>query len=143
MNKICSICPENGEQDIAMFQRFVRRRYNREEVCYTPACKKCRNKNVKRNWEKHKSAIYKWRESNREHITTNSREWARKHAQRMKDWSREYYYRIKEELPDWYIAIQVARSTDGDLTRYEIPKEIIEIKRKQIKLIRDVKEISM
>ena len=147
MTKVCSKCPEKGEQDISKFQKFTRRRYGKETICYTPDCKECRNTKMRKGsqmYETHKQRVYNWRRNNRRVVADWAKQWAQNHPKAIKKRQRKMYERYKEELPDWYIAVRIADKSEGMIGRYEVTKEMIEIKRKQIKLIRDVKEeISM
>lgn len=141
ISKVCSICPEKGSQPIEAFQRFVRRRYGREEICYTPYCKSCikeKTRGTKKDWEKVKAAINKWRNKNKSHVAEYKRKKYEENPEIVKEYNKKSTKKIREEMPDWWVSIQVARGED--FTRYEVPKELIEIKRKQLKLIRNVKE---
>ena len=97
--------------------------------------------------EKVKERIKKWRDNNKEKRRLYGIEWDKKNKDKRKTykkntdkgkikvWKKNCYDRHRLNLTDYYIASVYLRSTVKD-----IPKELIEVKRAQIQLLRACKE---
>lgn len=126
--KICNKCL--GEKDEKEYHKIQGKRlYN--------ICKSCKSKKDKERWNRDKD---KKKESNnkrtKRHYQNNQRYYKDKATKWKKD--NEYNKRKIQRLDDTYIKDIIIAGTS--LKAKDVPRELIELKRKQIKLRRNVKE---
>ena len=124
--KVCTRCPENGEQPVGNFYikngRSKRRSY----------CRKCQNKARTQRYVPTGIPIFGEIQYRKPRMYTDVNECWRVQAIRS-------YYRGKEKITDTYVKRIIC---NRDKIAYsDIPQKIIEIKRKQIKLQRHAKAI--
>lgn len=81
-------------------------------------CKQCRIADYKENKEKYCSKARKWVEENRK---------------KKNSWQRIYYKKLRDEVSDVYISKLIG------IPLSEAPKKLIELKRIQIKILRELK----
>lgn len=81
----------------------------------------------------------KWAKNNRDKYNKWQKTYAEKHKDKIRLRTKLYRKIIREELKDSYI-INLLTGNSSKIKHKEIPQELIEIKRKQIKLYKNVKQ---
>ena len=128
-----------------------------------PWCRECESQYRKDNREKENKRYAEWAKKNHEQVITKSKEYRENNKDKInelhKKWSKEnkdrvYEYRKKwrdnniekqkaidkkacETMSDFYISNMIVKYTN--LNRTDIPKEIIELKRIQLKITRELR----
>jgi len=69
------------------------------------------------------------------------RKGTKKHEE-IKEWHKLYMRKLRTEISDEYVIQKIKRSVGVPLDKLEIPPEFIEIKRKQLKSCRTLKELN-
>jgi hypothetical protein len=105
-------------------------------------CKPCRNlymrEYIKKNRDKHNKYMYKWRANNKDKVRQMLENTAVKRFG-SKSNSVCHYMRIyKEKLTDTHIKFLLCRHSLGTIKYKDIPQELIELKRKQVILSRQI-----
>jgi hypothetical protein len=73
----------------------------------------------------------------KEKVLNRTKEWKIKNVEKVRAHRRKDYAKGCKNLSDFYVINSIKR--DSDLSRSDIPQELIEIKRKQLLLIRQIK----
>ena len=101
-----------------------------------------RKEYYKRNIAGEKDSHLRWRQKNKEKVKLLRVSWQKNNRERIKKyrkyWGRAYKKRCVDDLHDSYIKDLLVRG--ADLSYREIPKELIEAKREQIKIKRYLRE---
>jgi len=135
MTKQCTKCKENKSVNV-----FTKRTANTENGGYGCWCKDCHNAHGKQdrinNPEKYKQWHKNWESNNKEkrlEINKNFRK-----TDKFKKWIKPYmktqWKNAVDNLSDYYVKHSLSKRTS--LQNKDIPDELIEIKREQLKILR-------
>ena len=153
--KKCSKC--NTEKDINLFQK---KSHNKDG--YNGKCKECLKKYRIDNIEKYKISNKKWTIKNKKRLSEYRKEYAKKNKYKIKlqkqkynkesyEVRRSYVHRNRKKIRDYnnhlykkdmkFISDRYIKRglVNQGFSRKEITKEIIEIKRLQIQIYREIK----
>ena len=150
--KVCTKCPENGKQPLENF----RTSHNKGVTYQLSYCKKCQNKQshiahlkrMKKDPEKREKWLAIKREADKDYYSRVWKNWLETEEGRIYQKQQREKYKDKRvarhkegptEMADWYIR-KMLKGKSG-LSAVDIPKELIELQRKQLKLKRYAKAI--
>jgi len=105
-------------------------------------CKECRKKETARLSEKKKIYDKKYVQANYERICERNKAYGKRNRKKLNEISNKYRQKAREEMSDDYIKQLLNQSSDYKFKLHEVPKELIEAKRIQLKIWRMTNENS-
>ena len=105
-------------------------------------CKPCYNlymrEYIKKNRDKHNKYCYKWRANNKDKVKQMLENTAIKRFGSKTKSTRHYMDIYKDQLTDTYVKFMLCRHSAGTIRFKDIPQELVDLKRKQILLSRQI-----
>ena len=119
--------------------------YLSEETCGNTGsilCKTCYNAKMRDYFQKykdkHREIMYKWRAKNKDKVKAMLIDYGNRKHGSLKNCILYYVRKTKEELTDGYIRSTLTKHEYGNLKAADLPKELINLKRKELLLKRKI-----
>lgn len=153
VTKTCTKCGEKKDINLFGLQKNINGKYYRKSKC-----KKCLVKTETERISKipeldsfykqkyqtykhlHKKNALRYYKNNKNKVIIKSVEWASKNPERKKLIDKSIRKSQSEKLTDNHIKRELVKHSKGLLKYCDIPQELVEIQRKQLKLKRDAKK---
>lgn len=106
-------------------------------------CKPCYNAHMREYFQKykdkHRKIMYNWRAQNKDKVKQMLVNHAEKRFGSLSKQASYYGKIYKEHLTDTYVKFTLCRHSNGALPFKDIPQDLVDLKRKQLLLIRQLK----
>jgi hypothetical protein len=154
--KICTKCKSQKEKE-----RFRSKKESKDGL--RPWCRECESQHRKANREKENKRYAEWTMKNSEHVRIKASEYRKNNKVKVNEYKKKWRYENKdavnnsrkkwinnnrekkkvidkkasEVMSDFYISNMIVKYTKMD--RKDVPKELIELKRLQLKITRELR----